>query len=162
MLAAVAVLGLTWAGVRMLNTSKPPTTPARAVEAAHDIAPQVSAPSRPPIEAARVVSDESSPRAAAAPASSSEVHEEIPDVPRRSLQTIRGHVRVSVRVIVDADGTVFAALTDNAGPSRYFERYAIEAAKKWKFIPTDSGDQRVMVLRFDFTRAGATVRAVTP
>jgi len=57
----------------------------------------------------------------------------MPDVPRRASQTIRGRVKVSVRVIVDPDGTVFAALTDHAGPSRYFERLAIDAAKKWTF-----------------------------
>ena len=167
LLAALAVLGLTWAGVRMLKTSKPPIPP--AVEAPSDTAAEVLAsPSQSPIEAAAVVPNEpasSEPAPVsedAAAAQSAEVHEEIPDVPSRALRTIRGHVRVSVRVIVDGDGTVFAALTDDPGPSRYFERLAIDAAKKWKFVPTDSGDQRVMVLRFDFTRQGATARAATP
>jgi TonB family protein len=99
--------------------------------------------------------------AAEASASPTEVHREIPDVPRRASQTIRGHVKVSVRVIVNKDGTVFAALTDQRGPSRYFERLAIEAAKKWTFSPADADVQRIVVLRFDFGREGTTARAVT-
>jgi hypothetical protein len=42
------------------------------------------------------------------------------------------------------------------GPSRYFERLALDAAKKWTFNPVDSEAQRLMLLRFDFTRQGAT------
>jgi len=83
----------------------------------------------------------------------------IPDVPRSARRTIRGHIKVSVRVIVDQDGTVFAALTERAGPSRYFERLALDAAKKWTFAPADSDGQRLMLLRFDFSRQGTTARA---
>jgi len=89
-----------------------------------------------------------------------DLHEEIPQVPARTLQTIRGHVRVTVRLIVDKDGNVFAALVDQPGPSRYFERVAIEAAKKWTFPPLDTAESRLELVRFDFTRQGATGRAV--
>jgi TonB family protein len=89
-----------------------------------------------------------------------DLHEEIPQVPARTLQTIRGHVRVTVRLIVDKDGNVFAALVDQHGPSRYFERVAIEAAKKWTFPPLDTAESRLELVRFDFTRQGATGRAV--
>jgi len=68
---------------------------------------------------------------------------------------------VSVRLIVDEEGTVFAALVDVPGPSRYFERLAIEAAKKWTFPPAETQAQRLEVVRFDFTRQGTTGRAVT-
>jgi TonB family protein len=66
---------------------------------------------------------------------------------------------VSVRVIVDQEGTVLAATADDPGPSRYFERLAIEASKKWTFAPTDSEAQRIVRVRFNFTRAGTTARA---
>jgi TonB family protein len=66
---------------------------------------------------------------------------------------------VSVRVIVDKQGNVFAALVDQTGPSRYLERLAIEAAKKWTFPPSDDQQQRLMVVRFDFTRDGASAHA---
>jgi TonB family protein len=94
---------------------------------------------------------------AAAPA---EIHEEIPEIPPRIRESIRGHVRVAVRLIVDKEGSVFAALVDEPGPSRYFERLAIEAAKKWTFPPMDTTGSRLELVRFDFTRQGATGRAV--
>jgi TonB family protein len=66
-----------------------------------------------------------------------------------------------VRVIVDPDGSVFAADTDRTGPSSYFERVAIEAAKKWTFPPVDTQSRRTMQVRFDFSRTGTTERALT-
>jgi TonB family protein len=100
------------------------------------------------------------PPAAAANASSAGVTEVLPDVPQRARRTIRGTVRVSVRVIVEQDGTVFAALTEKRGPSRYFERLAIEAAKQWTFPPTDASDQRLMLVKFAFRRDGTSADAV--
>jgi TonB family protein len=88
------------------------------------------------------------------------INEVMPDVPRRARQTIRGHVKVSVRLIVDQDGSVFAALVDDAGPSKYFSRLAIEAAKKWAFAPVDTDGQRLVQVRFDFTRDGTTAQAI--
>jgi outer membrane biosynthesis protein TonB len=87
-------------------------------------------------------------------------HEEIPEIPPRIRQSIRGHVRVSVRVIVDEESNVFAALVDSPGLSKYFDRVAIEAAKKWTFPPPDS-TSRLKLVKFDFTREGATGQAVT-
>jgi TonB family protein len=87
------------------------------------------------------------------------VNEVLPDVSLRSRQTIRGTVRVSIRLIVDKEGKVFAALTDKPGPSRYFERLALDAAKKWTFTPADAEGQRVVLVRFNFTRSGTTARA---
>ena len=82
-------------------------------------------------------------------------HEEFPDVPLQIRKSIRGHVKVAVRVIIDQGGSVFAALVDTPGPSRYFERVAIEAAKKWTFPPADSST-RLKLVKFDFTRDGTT------
>jgi TonB family protein len=89
----------------------------------------------------------------------SPIHEVIPDAPRSALQTIRGTIRVSVRVTLDKQGAVVAATSDDPGPSRYFERLAIEASKKWTFAPADTKEQRRMLLRFNFTRAGTTAHA---
>jgi TonB family protein len=90
---------------------------------------------------------------------SSSVNEVVPDVPLSARQTISGTIRVSVRVIVAKDGTVIAATADEPGPSRYFERLSLEAARKWTFAPADSQKQRVMMLRFYFKRSGTTARA---
>jgi TonB family protein len=84
----------------------------------------------------------------------------MPDVPASVLKSIRGHVRVSVRLIVDKEGNVFAALVDEAGPSPYFEKLALAAAKKWTFPPLDTTQSRLELVRFEFTRQGMSGRAI--
>jgi len=88
------------------------------------------------------------------------LHQQLPDIPRPIREKIRGHVNVTVRVLVDPTGNVVGEFLENAGPSRYFARQAGDAATEWKFVPTDAHGPRVWMLRFEFTRAGATVRAV--
>jgi TonB family protein len=90
----------------------------------------------------------------------SALHEVIPEVPRGARRTIRGHINVWVRVIVDQDGSVLAAVADRTGPSRYFQRLAMEAAKKWTFVPVDSPSRRLMQIRFDFSHEGTTGHVV--
>jgi TonB family protein len=86
------------------------------------------------------------------------IHEEIPKVPQSARQTIRGRVKVAVRVTVDKSGNVVRDRFENAGPSRYFNRLASEAARKWKFT-ADNESSREWLLRFEFGRDGTTVRA---
>jgi TonB family protein len=93
-------------------------------------------------------------------ASPSALQEVIPEVPESARRTISGHVKVWVRVIVGHDGSVFAATADRIGPSKYFERLAVEAARKWKFPPIDTQSQRLMQIRFDFSRDGTTGQSV--
>lgn len=189
--AAIVLFVLGWAAVRALRTQPTPTPPPAVASTDEDASyASDSAPSSdftPPDDsasrAAASSGDANPPARASGPASirtskaaaglstapvspsadetSLAVHEEFPDIPERAKRTIRGTVRVSVRVIVNEDGTVFAALTDNRGPSRYFERLAIEAAKKWTFIPADgASDQRVMLIRFAFSRDNDTASAI--
>ncbi len=87
------------------------------------------------------------------------VHEEIPNVPRSALATIHGHVRVSVQVNVDTSGAVVDESLLNPGPSRYFARVAMQAARKWKFNPVADGSPRQCVLHFEFSRGGTKARA---
>lgn len=163
--AAVAVL-LGWVAISVFRT-EPPSTPAVTDGAPNSesqslapapepskVAPVVPAPTKP--AGAKSVESELQKQPDASPLIISEV---IPDVPRSARETIRGTVRVSVRVIVDKEGTVLVATADDPGPSRYFEGLAIQASKKWKFAPTDSGEQRIMLVRFNFRRAGTTARA---
>ncbi len=88
------------------------------------------------------------------------LHEVIPEVPRSALRTIRGHIQVWVRVIVDQNGSVLAADVDRAGSSRYFQRLAIRAAKEWTFPTVAGSSRRLMQIRFEFGRDGARGRAV--
>ena len=91
-------------------------------------------------------------------APNSAINQVVPDVPLSARQTIKGTIQVSVRVIVAKDGTVVAATTVEPGPSRYFERLSLEAARKWTFAPASSDKQRVMMVRFYFKRSGTTAR----
>jgi TonB family protein len=94
--------------------------------------------------------------------SSAVLHEVIPDVPRSARDTIHGHIAVAVRVTVDRAGNVVDESIENHGPSKYFARLATEAARKWKFAPTNDPVTRKWLLRFEFTRGGATGHAAAP
>jgi TonB family protein len=153
-LGAVAVL-LSWVGISVFRTEP---TPARvATEGAPN--PESQSPASVPAPSEAEVKSVESEVRKQPDASPSPITKVIPDVPRSAQGTIRGTVRVSVRVIVDKKGTVRVATADDPGPSRYFERLAIQASKKWTFAPTDSEKQRIMLVRFNFTRAGTTARA---
>ncbi|HLW24602.1 MAG TPA: TonB family protein [Steroidobacteraceae bacterium] len=88
------------------------------------------------------------------------LHEEAPDVSRGALASIRGHIKVAVRVTVDRSGNVVAVSVKEHGSSNYFARAATTAAKKWKFSPAASRGSRDWLLRFEFSRAGVADHAV--
>jgi serine/threonine-protein kinase len=154
---AAVILALIWMGVSLIRSHRTPTPP----------------PGQPP---GGSTSDATSPAAARAGASVSAVstakpgrgdmtsptalHEVIPQASPGARRTIHGDIRVWVRVTVEPDGSVSAALADRTSPSRYFERLAVDAAKKWTFPPVDTPSRRVVQLRFDFSRDGTTGRAV--
>jgi hypothetical protein len=155
-LGAVVVLALCWMGVRVLTSPRAPTPPAHAV-AARDLHSSLSqTPAAAPHPAAQV----RPPDRIELTTSQSAVHEVIPDVLPSARHTVHGHIKVWVRVIIERDGSVFAAVTDRAGPSRYFQRLAMEAAKKWTFPPVDTPSRRLMQIRFDFTHSDTTARTV--
>jgi len=61
----------------------------------------------------------------------------LPDVSREARNTIHGKIRVIVRVSVDPAGNVAGAAFQVRGPSNYFARKAMEAARDWKFTPPE-------------------------
>jgi eukaryotic-like serine/threonine-protein kinase len=63
------------------------------------------------------------------------VQQILPDAPQKARDTIRGKVRLSVKVNVDESGTVTQATLDAPGPSQYFADRTLAAAKLWKFAP---------------------------
>jgi TonB family protein len=154
---AFVVFVLAWAGIRAMRPDAAPTPPPPVAEVAQDSVSEAP----PDTDFQDPLPVASTPAEAEKETSSlSAIHEVIPTVPQGARLTVSGTVRVSVRVIIDPDGTVFAALTEQPGPSRYFERLAIDAAKQWTFAPAETGAQRIAVVRFAFTRDGATARAV--
>ena len=84
------------------------------------------------------------------------VHQVIPNVPRSARNTITGRVKVGVKVNVDEKGNVSGAELANPGPSQYFARLAIEAARQWRFQAAQEPN-REWTLRFEFGRSGTTV-----
>jgi len=159
-LGAVVILALCWTGTRMVRSHRtlapPPTTESSLSQtpgAGAPVAADVWEPDSTVSPAKPSQSDPATPPSA--------VHEVIPEVPESARRTIRGHIKVWVRVTVDQDGSVFAATADRIGPSWYFQRLAIEAAKKWTFPPIDTQSRRLMQVRFDFSSDGTSGRAVT-
>ncbi len=160
LILAIAAALLIWGVIRIFRTD-PTSAPPAATEQTPSSQSQQPAPAPAPIEAAPVASDATLPKPDAPPSAgnASPISEVIPDVPRSARQTIRGTIIVSVRVSVGKEGTVLDATAVERGPSRYFERLAVEAAKKWTFAPTSRDEQRSKLLTFTFTRAGTKGRA---
>jgi TonB family protein len=149
-LVPVAV-ALGWWGISMFR-SEPDS---QAQSAAQTPAPSAVAP---------VVSNEPLPKPAAEvpDAPPSPINEVLPAVSRGALNTVRGTIRVTIRVTLDKSGAVLAAAVAESGPSRYFARHALEAAKKWSFTSAKSDETRTMLVRFYFKRSGVTASASTP
>ncbi|HEV2488197.1 MAG TPA: protein kinase [Candidatus Acidoferrales bacterium] len=145
---------------------QPKITPAKV--------PRASAPPPPRsannLPAVNETHASASARPAAPPASAagdiargSVVHRALPDVPRSASDTIWGTVRVRVRVNVDPAGNVVGANFDSAGPSRYFARLSLGAAKDWKFRPPSTGGKNASsewVILFGYTNSATNATAV--
>jgi TonB family protein len=180
-IALFAALG--WFGMSVFTDDSTSTT---ASESARNI--ELQSPASAPITVAPAVTAEASPKltpsnsVATSPASASgdasiteaksvqsaalsqrdasptPINEVMPNVSRTALQTIRGTVRVLVRATIDRQGSVTAVASEIPGPSRYFERLSLAAARKWTFSPAHSDAPRSVLIRFDFTRDGTTAR----
>ena len=157
----LVVLLAVWVGSRSPHRPQGPETSRSASPEASAPSSAQPADSRPAPSPAISRPSDSSIRAPAAD-SPTVLHEEIPDVPRSARYSIRGRIKVAVRVTVDSSGSVVGAALERSGPSRYFDRLAIASARKWKFARADSQDSRKWLLRFEFSRAGASAHAATP
>jgi TonB family protein len=94
-------------------------------------------------------------------AASAIVQQVLPDVSRGSRNTIRGTIRVKIRVAVDSSGDVSNANFVSPGPSKYFANLALQSAHKWKFAPaTANGDAgNEWILTFEFRQSGTRATA---
>ena len=84
----------------------------------------------------------------------------MPEVLPASNRSIQGKVNVVVRLNVSPAGEVTDANFESAGPSKYFARVAMEAARKWKFTPAHANGQPIAstwALHFVFTRENTDV-----
>jgi eukaryotic-like serine/threonine-protein kinase len=125
------------------------TTPAPAKSGASSEA-KTSAPSNAPAAAPRSAATSSS----GAPAV---VHQAIPGVSQKARSTIRGTVRINVRVQLNPDGSVSSAALDSPAGSQFFANLALKAARDWRFAPSAISS---VLLRFDFTNTDSTAYVV--
>jgi TonB family protein len=102
------------------------------------------------------------PDAAATDRESGIVQQVMPQVSPSARRSIQGTIKVRVRVEVDAAGNVVGAKLESAGPSQYFSRVALQAARGWKFTPAPAGesDDRAWKLQFSYTRAKTVASAL--
>jgi serine/threonine protein kinase len=87
-------------------------------------------------------------------------HQAMPEVSNSALRTVHGKVKIRIKVSVDSSGNVVLTKFDSRGPSKYFAERTLEAARQWKFKPPQVDGRGVpseWILRFEFTRSGATV-----
>jgi TonB family protein len=148
----LAALAAVWAGMRSNHPAQNPATARSAPPAAADSTPAPSPPTQPSVLPVRPLPNDLP----------SVLHEEIPDIPRSARATIHGRIKVTVRVTVDGSGSVTDAAVDKSGSSQYFARLATDAARQWKFAPAENQDSRKWLLRFEFTRGGASGHASAP
>ena len=81
----------------------------------------------------------------------------LPEAAPSAMRTITGHFRVSVRAKVDSSGNVTDTKFKTRGPSQYFARLSMEAAKNWKFTPpvvNGTPASSEWLINFKFSRAG--------
>jgi serine/threonine protein kinase len=150
---ALMVLVAVWAG---LHRSQSHTSPEQAAAQIPKTSESEPTPPRP------VARESDQPAEALPDVSPSVLYQEIPNVGRSARDSIHGHIKVTVRVTVDRSGKVVDETLEDPGSSKYFARIATEAARKWRFARADNQDSREWLLQFEFTRDGATGRAVTP
>jgi len=147
-----------WIGLRSNDESPAPVQATAAPAPIAPSAPANIAASPPPVST--LVSEppeQSSPPPTTSP---SVLHEVTPTVPENIQSKIQGRVYVTVRVLVDPTGRVIGVLMENPGPSKYFARISDAAAREWQFVPAETEDARVWLLRFEYTRDGISVRTL--
>ena len=92
---------------------------------------------------------------ASAPATGEVLEQVLPEPSKKAQATIRGKVRVRVKLHVDSTGNVTSADFDSVGPSKYFADLALQAARHWDFAPAKLNGHNVpsdWLVRFEFTQ----------
>lgn len=118
---------------------------------------------KPQAEVAAPVDDRAQPVTATAaispvkPASGEVAKQVMPEVSRVAQNSIHGVVKVRVQVNVNQLGEVTLAGLAAHGPSRYFARQALDAARQWSFTAPVIDGKAVAsrwTVEFDFRRGG--------
>ena len=179
-LVIIAVIALLWSRSHQPQPEPQSSEPAKASQSTAAPVPAQPEPQpQPQVQApAKASPEQQEPTAAppppapkpapvvpaeSVPASGSAVARRVmPDVLPSASESIQGRVNVSIRVNVDAAGNVSDAGFESAGPSKYFAKAAMEAARQWKFTPPEANGQPMAsawTLHFVFTRGNTDVTA---
>jgi TonB family protein len=175
---AILVAGFV-VGPKVLHRTSAPTTPSTSARVADPdsdasghlptvqpppkVAPEKAKPTRAkPAEPATPVPVPTGPASNAAMKTSEGAVADrvLPKVSQRSLNTITGKVKVTVKLAVDPNGKVTNAALQSAGPSQYFAKVALDASRRWKFNAPQTGGGAVpsqWLLRYAFGRGGVEV-----
>ena len=149
--ALVVLVFLVWLGAKIFGHRTPESTneaqPAGQQTTGENPAAQAPAPFSP----------KSAPNGATR---GSVLQQVMPDVSKNARNTITGHLKVAVRVVVDSSGNVTDAKFVTHGPSQYFAGRALSAAEKWKFTPPQvdgRASASEWLLRFQFSKGSVQV-----
>jgi TonB family protein len=85
------------------------------------------------------------------------LQQSLPDISTKAKDSIRGKVRIEVKVHVDSSGSVTGAELISPGPSKYFADLTMKSARRWEFTPAKINGQYVpseWILRYEFTNSG--------
>jgi len=149
--AAIGLLVI-WGWTRLFHKARnPPPSVADQVQPAPTAAPPAS-----PMASRPLSQPSPAPEANLPPGV---LHQELPTVARSANETIHGHFRVVVRVVVNRSGKVIDESLEDAGPSKYFAKQASTAAREWKFVAADDHAAREWLLRFDFSKDQVNAQA---
>jgi TonB family protein len=143
-------LSAAWTGVHLSHTR---TNVQQTAPATPQAPPAISPPVISPPTAVE------NPQSSIAAPLPTVVHQEIPDISRRARESIRGVIKIAVRVMIDPSGNVVAATLDTRTSSKHLARAALEAAKKWQFSQAADDASRAWLLHFEFSREGTTAQA---
>lgn len=149
------------------NAAAPPSPQKNAVNSSSPILAQEEKTSKAPVPVPASIHPENmsegGPIGSNLPAGSvvrgAVAHQVAPEVLQAARNSIRGTVRVKVKVNVDRSGNVEDAQVESRGPSKYFAQAALEAAQLWQFKPPKVGGRGVLsiwTIQFEFTRDGTT------
>jgi len=136
------------------NKSAGGSTGGTAVESSS--APASTAPANP-APAGTAPAPPAAPTTKPQPSAGGVVRQVLPDVPRSAQNTIRGTIKVVVRVQVNPSGRVESAAFKMRGSSAYFAKEALNAAKQWEFSAPEVDGQATAstwLLQFRFKRTG--------
>jgi protein TonB len=143
-------------------TSSGPQSNQTALKTASDKQPvkKAEAPASPAPPPAIAPSEQRPQTSSAALVPGEVLNEVLPDVSQKARDTIRGRVRVSVKVHVDPSGDLAGAELESPGPSKYFADQALQAARRWEFAPAKVDGSTVptdWTVRFEFSQRDTKV-----